>query len=164
MVRGLACPSLGPGTGSDQIPIPKREEGRTMALPARMKFGIFLAPFHRLGDNPTLALERDLELVQWLGLSGLRRSLGRRASQRRLGDHRLAGAVHGGGSRAHPPHQAGNRRHQPAIPPSPDGGQPHDPAGPPHPRPGDAGSGAGGAGLRCLHAGHRGHSPAGADG
>lgn len=31
-----------------------------------LRFGIFLAPFHRPGDNPTLALARDLELVQWL--------------------------------------------------------------------------------------------------
>ena len=37
-----------------------------MTLPARMKFGIFMAPFHPLGDNPTLALHRDLELIQWL--------------------------------------------------------------------------------------------------
>jgi limonene 1,2-monooxygenase len=28
-----------------------------------MRFGVFLAPFHRPGQNPTLALERDLELV-----------------------------------------------------------------------------------------------------
>ena len=41
-----------------------------MALPARMKFGIFLAPFHWLGENPTLALERDLELIQWLDYLG----------------------------------------------------------------------------------------------
>jgi limonene 1,2-monooxygenase len=34
--------------------------------PARMKFGIFLAPFHRVGENPTLAMERDLELVEHL--------------------------------------------------------------------------------------------------
>ncbi|HEX5939394.1 MAG TPA: LLM class flavin-dependent oxidoreductase [Dehalococcoidia bacterium] len=33
---------------------------------ARMKFGVFLAPFHRLGENPTLALERDMELLEWL--------------------------------------------------------------------------------------------------
>jgi len=25
-----------------------------------MKFGIFLAPFHRVGENPTLALNRDM--------------------------------------------------------------------------------------------------------
>lgn len=31
-----------------------------------MKFGIFLAPFHRLGENPTLALARDMELIEWL--------------------------------------------------------------------------------------------------
>ncbi len=29
----------------------------------RMRFGIFLAPFHRSGENPTLALRRDLELI-----------------------------------------------------------------------------------------------------
>ncbi len=28
-----------------------------------MRFGIFLAPFHPTGQNPTLAIERDLELV-----------------------------------------------------------------------------------------------------
>ena len=28
-----------------------------------MKFGIFLAPFHRVGENPTLALARDMELI-----------------------------------------------------------------------------------------------------
>jgi limonene 1,2-monooxygenase len=32
----------------------------------RMKFGIFLAPFHRLGDNPPLALERDFKLIELL--------------------------------------------------------------------------------------------------
>lgn len=30
---------------------------------AGLNFGIFLAPFHRLGDNPTLALGRDLDLL-----------------------------------------------------------------------------------------------------
>ncbi len=29
-------------------------------------FGIFLAPFHRVGDNPNLAIARDMELIQWL--------------------------------------------------------------------------------------------------
>src|SRR5437764_6899873 len=37
-----------------------------MTLPARLKFGIFLAPFHALGENPTLCIERDLELIQLL--------------------------------------------------------------------------------------------------
>jgi limonene 1,2-monooxygenase len=31
-----------------------------------MKFGIFLAPFHRVGENPTLTLTRDMELIEWL--------------------------------------------------------------------------------------------------
>ena len=41
-----------------------------MALPARLKFGVFLAPFHPLGENPTLGLQRDLELLQWLDYLG----------------------------------------------------------------------------------------------
>ncbi len=41
-----------------------------MALPERMKFGIFMGPFHPVGENPTLAIERDLELVQWLDTLG----------------------------------------------------------------------------------------------
>lgn len=35
-----------------------------------MKFGIFLAPFHRVGENPTLALDRDMELIEWLDYLG----------------------------------------------------------------------------------------------
>jgi limonene 1,2-monooxygenase len=35
-----------------------------------MKFGIFLAPFHRIGENPTLALNRDMELIEWLDYLG----------------------------------------------------------------------------------------------
>jgi limonene 1,2-monooxygenase len=35
-----------------------------------MRFGIFLAPFHKPGINPTLALEQDLELIQWLDRCG----------------------------------------------------------------------------------------------
>ena len=31
-----------------------------------MKFGIFLAPFHAMNENPTLAMERDLQLLQHL--------------------------------------------------------------------------------------------------
>jgi len=31
-----------------------------------MTFGIFLAPFHRIGENPTVALGRDMELIEWL--------------------------------------------------------------------------------------------------
>jgi len=41
-----------------------------MAGPDRLNFGIFMAPFHRIGENPTLALRRDLELVEWLDRLG----------------------------------------------------------------------------------------------
>src|SRR5581483_3610786 len=41
-----------------------------MAAPDRLGFGIFLAPFHRLGENPTTALHRDLELIAWLDRLG----------------------------------------------------------------------------------------------
>ena len=54
-----------------------------MALPARMKFGIFMAPFHRLGENPTLSLERDLELLQWLDYLGF--------DEAWIGEHHSAG-------------------------------------------------------------------------
>ena len=31
-----------------------------------LRFGIFLAPFHPNNENPTLAMDRDMELVQHL--------------------------------------------------------------------------------------------------
>jgi limonene 1,2-monooxygenase len=34
--------------------------------PDRMKFGVFMAPFHRVGENPTLAFERDMALIEHL--------------------------------------------------------------------------------------------------
>ena len=37
-----------------------------MSEAGRMKFGVFLAPFHPVGENPTLALERDFELLERL--------------------------------------------------------------------------------------------------
>ena len=48
-----------------------------------MKFGIFLAPFHRLGDNPTLAIARDLELLEWLDWLGY--------DEAWIGEHHSAG-------------------------------------------------------------------------
>ena len=41
-----------------------------MALPPRLKFGIFMAPFHALGENPNLSYHRDLELMEWLDYLG----------------------------------------------------------------------------------------------
>jgi limonene 1,2-monooxygenase len=37
-----------------------------MFRPDRMKFGVFLAPFHRHYENPTLSLERDMRLIEML--------------------------------------------------------------------------------------------------
>ncbi len=54
-----------------------------MALPERMKFGIFLGPFHRVGENPTLAIDRDLELIQWLDYLGY--------DEAWIGEHHSAG-------------------------------------------------------------------------
>ena len=41
-----------------------------MDTPKRMKFGSFLGPFHRVGENPTLAMDRDLELIDWMDSLG----------------------------------------------------------------------------------------------
>ena len=54
-----------------------------MALPDRMRFGIFMAPFHWLGDNPTLAIDRDLELIEWLDYLGF--------DEAWIGEHHSAG-------------------------------------------------------------------------
>jgi limonene 1,2-monooxygenase len=34
--------------------------------PERMRFGIFMAPFHRVGENPTVAMRRNMELIEWM--------------------------------------------------------------------------------------------------
>ncbi len=36
----------------------------------RMRFGAFMAPFHPVEENPTLCLERDLELTEWMDKLG----------------------------------------------------------------------------------------------
>ena len=54
-----------------------------MSVPYKMKFGVFMAPFHRVGENPTLALERDLELIQWLDTLGY--------DEAYIGEHHSAG-------------------------------------------------------------------------
>ena len=48
-----------------------------------MSFGIFLAPFHRVGDNPTLAIARDLELIEHLDHLGY--------DEAWIGEHHSAG-------------------------------------------------------------------------
>ncbi|HVM52820.1 MAG TPA: LLM class flavin-dependent oxidoreductase [Acidimicrobiales bacterium] len=48
-----------------------------------MRFGIFMAPFHPVGQNPTLALHRDLELIDHLDRLGY--------DEAWIGEHHSAG-------------------------------------------------------------------------
>ena len=52
-------------------------------LGSKMRFGAFIAPFHPLSENPTLAIERDLELVQWMDKLGY--------DEAWIGEHHSAG-------------------------------------------------------------------------
>src|SRR4051794_3213341 len=50
----------------------------------RLRFGIFMAPFHPAGENPTLALQRDLELICHLDRLGY--------DEAWIGEHHSAGS------------------------------------------------------------------------
>jgi limonene 1,2-monooxygenase len=49
----------------------------------KLRFGAFIAPFHPLDENPTLALERDLELIQYMDKLGY--------DEAWIGEHHSAG-------------------------------------------------------------------------
>ncbi|MEO6879907.1 MAG: LLM class flavin-dependent oxidoreductase [Mycobacteriaceae bacterium] len=51
---------------------------------SRLRFGVFLAPFHPAGENPTLALQRDLRLVEHLDSCGF--------DEAWIGEHHSAGS------------------------------------------------------------------------
>jgi limonene 1,2-monooxygenase len=53
-------------------------------MPDRLRFGVFLAPFHKPGINPTLALQADLELIAWLDRCGY--------DEAWIGEHHSAGS------------------------------------------------------------------------
>ena len=55
----------------------------TLAATDHLGFGIFLAPFHPVGQNPTLALERDLQLIEHLDALGF--------DEAWIGEHHSAG-------------------------------------------------------------------------
>lgn len=55
----------------------------TTDVPGHLRFGNFLAPFHPVGQNPTLALERDLELIEHLDRLGF--------DEAWIGEHHSAG-------------------------------------------------------------------------
>jgi limonene 1,2-monooxygenase len=52
-------------------------------LDQKLRFGAFIAPFHAMGENPTLCLERDLELVQLMDKLGF--------DEAWIGEHHSAG-------------------------------------------------------------------------
>ena len=52
-------------------------------LGQKLRFGAFIAPFHPTDENPTLAIERDLELVQWMDTLGYEEAW--------IGEHHSAG-------------------------------------------------------------------------
>lgn len=49
----------------------------------KLRFGAFIAPFHPVDENPTLAIQRDLELVQWMDQLGYEEAW--------IGEHHSAG-------------------------------------------------------------------------
>ncbi|GFG75860.1 LLM class flavin-dependent oxidoreductase [Mycobacterium botniense] len=51
---------------------------------AKLRFGYFIAPFHRAGTNPTLALQRDLEFVEYIDRLGF--------DEVWIGEHHSAGS------------------------------------------------------------------------
>src|ERR1700732_3416399 len=51
---------------------------------AKLRFGYFIAPFHRAGTNPTLAMQRDLEFVEHLDALGF--------DEAWIGEHHSAGS------------------------------------------------------------------------
>jgi limonene 1,2-monooxygenase len=52
-------------------------------LPTRLRFGAFIAPFHPVDENPTLAIQRDLEIVQLMDELGY--------DEAWIGEHHSAG-------------------------------------------------------------------------
>lgn len=50
---------------------------------SKLRSGIFLAPFHPVDEDPTLAIRRDLELIEWLDRQGFEEAW--------IGEHHSAG-------------------------------------------------------------------------
>src|SRR5271156_6225072 len=85
------CRRLAPSAQQD--PASSHWRIRVMVLPnsickgtsmAKLRFGYFIAPFHRAGTNPTLALQRDLEFIEHLDAVGY--------DEVWLGEHHSAGS------------------------------------------------------------------------
>jgi limonene 1,2-monooxygenase len=64
--------------------VKKTRTEERQAMPERkLRFGAFVAPFRPTDENPTLAIERDLELVQWMDPLGYEEAW--------IGEHHSAG-------------------------------------------------------------------------
>ena len=80
-----------------------------------LRSGIFLAPFHSLDENPTLAMQRDMELLEHLDRLNYHEAW--------IGEHHSGGFeiiacpgdVHRRRGRAHPAHPARHRRGVAAV-------------------------------------------------
>lgn len=60
----------------------------TDPFPPAMRFGIFVAPFHPVEENPDLALRRDFELVEWLdhlGFNAIHQEIQRHVAEQKAG-------------------------------------------------------------------------------
>ena len=79
---GYAAPRLSHRT-SRSCGISASEKRFMTSLPRRLRFGIFLAPFHSVTENPTAALRRDFELVECLDELGY--------DEAWIGEHHSAG-------------------------------------------------------------------------
>jgi limonene 1,2-monooxygenase len=103
----------------------------------RLRFGIFMAPFHPAGENPTLALQRDLELVEHLDRLGY--------DEAWIGEHHSAGSeiiaspeIFIAAAPSARAHQARHRRDLARLPQPAVGDRAHGAARPPDARPRDA--------------------------
>ena len=107
----------------------------TIDADGRLKFGIFLAPFHPVGQNPTLALERDLQLIEHLDELGF--------DEAWFGEHHSAGYEIIASPEVFIAAAAQRTRHirlgtgvsSLPVPPPVHAGRPHGAARPPDPRP-----------------------------
>ena len=119
-----------------------------------LKFGIFLAPFHPVGQNPTLALERDLDLIVHLDKLGF--------DEAWIGEHHSAGyeiiaspEVFIAMAAERTKHiRLGTGRVVAPLPPPVDAGRPHGAARPPHARPRDDGLRPRRVAVGRVHDGH----------
>ncbi len=119
-----------------------------------IRVGVFAPPHHSNDENPTLAMQRDFQLVEWLDELGY--------SEYWLGEHHSGGMqIYGSpelfiaaAAERTDAHQARRGRHLPALPQPADGGRSDRAARSPDPRAGHVRLRPGRAVLRCAHAEH----------